>query len=376
MRLGLFRGRKKEMKNFTFYGLPTNEGLASAHGLQVINVTTTLGELVDAFPIHESERDEELLQRKLTNSRSDNIKNYLLEREDAIFPQLAGFVSSQAISETVHGMFRKITLSADAQRMLVDGQGRREGGRKAMLECPELAEMTVDLKLIVLNTATLLESANIIRQVFSDYHKNVVKPNSSINLFFDSAKASSAFYVRSLKYLEDCDTAFAKQISRDGANDRFYTLAQYKTFVEKLTGMTSKEMDKTMLDESVSEMWLRVIASFVSHLENEAFEGLFEKSAKADVTAQKKSNLVCCAIGLEALGRVGNLIIDNALAEQVKPDFTILGGLSELNMDREAGIWQNSVILDGKILKGSAAKLSMKMAVHLRLQMSDKFLGI
>lgn len=375
MRLGHLSGVGNIMKTFTFYGMPTTDGLATAHGLTIVNVTTTLGELIDAFPIHESERDEDLLQRKLTNNRSDNIKDYLLTRKDAVFPQLAGFVTSHALSEDVHGMFKKVVLPENAERMLVDGQGRRDGGRKAIEERPELAKMTVDVKLMVLNTDDLLSSAQIIRQVFSDYHKNVVKPNSSINLFFDSAKPSSAFFVRSLKYIEDADTLFAKQVSRDGATDRIYTLAQYKTFIEKLTGMTSKEMDKAMLDTQVLDMWLRVVASFISHLENEAFPQLFDVQ-KSDVSVLKKTNLVCCAIGLEALGRLGNLIIDNALTAQEKPDFSVLEGLSTLSMLRDEKIWQGSVMLDGKILKGSAQKLSMKMAVHLKLQMSDKFLGI
>lgn len=363
--------------NFEFYGMPSHEGLSHTHQLQIINVTTTLGQLVDAFPIHDADKEEHLLQRKLTSSRAKKIKEYLLTRNDAVFPQLAGFVTSHGAVEEVHGMFRKLSLPESAQRMLVDGQGRREGGMLAIKENPALRSMTVDIKLIVLRTDTLLASADIIRQVFSDYHKNVVKPNSSINLFFDSSKKSSAFYVSALDALEKRGSMFAKQVSRDGSTDRIYTLAQFKVFIEKLTGMTDKQMDDTFEDEDVRDMWIRIVDAYVNAIESKAFPDVYSHITNLqEMKDFKKNHLGCCAIGIEALGRLGNLIIDTALAQQSKPDFDQVSDLSTLDMSRDAANWQGSVMHEGKILKGSAKKLATKLALHLKIQMTEKFLEI
>ena len=371
------RGWIYKMNAPTFFGMPTCEGLGLTHQIQIINVTMTLRELVDTFPIHAANDDSDQLQRKLTSSRAKKIKQYLLEREDAVFPQLAGFVTSHTLVEDVHSLFRQVIIPDIAERMLVDGQGRREGGMLAMEEKPELGDMTIDMKLMVLKTDTLLGSAHIIRQVFSDYHKNVVKPNSSINLFFDSSKKSSAFYVSALEKLEARDSLFAKQVSRDGSTNRLYTLAQFKVFLEKLTGMTDKQMEITFEDEAVRDMWLRIVDEYARQVETNAFPDVFNGiSTTEDVKTFKKSHLACCAIGIEALGRVGNLIIDSAIAKQQKPDLSLISGLSDLDMDRNADIWQGKVMLDGRILKGSAKKLATKFAFHLELGLTEKFLEI
>ena len=361
-------------KTVNVLGFAGNEGVGTT-----FNVTITFAQLISLFEVHQCESDDERLQRELTKSRHKNITDYLVNRDDTIFPQLTAFFTNQVKVKPVSitgAKLASLTLSSDAERMLVDGQGRLVGTDGALAARPELATRTVDIKIILANGPTLLEDASRIRQVFTDYHKNVVKTNSSINLFFDSSEMSSRFVVDALEALEKANCTLSQHVARDGRTTHIYTLAQFKTFLRVFMAKTDSQINAEFQDEQLRTMWLSLIVDFARQIES--LFPVFSDASSGRITNKeaKEDSILCCAIGLEALGRVGNLVIDNSIKSSVKPDFTILEPLVEMDMSRVAPHWQGKVMIDKKIIKGSARTLAMKLAVKAQLQMTEEFMGI
>lgn len=371
-----------EIRCFT----PTNKDL-SCHVVsgqdgvgRTLTATLTYEQFVEFFNIADISIDEHAkLQRDPTRSRVKNIREYLVERQNTYFPGINAVVTQveveylDVISLNDVSRIGVMTLKAGVERMLFDGQGRRLGIEEALALKGSLKGRTVTITFLETQTDTLEQGRDMIRQLFSDIHKSVVKPNSSINLFFDSSQRSSTFVMAAYEKLKAGTSGFHNYISLDGNQKRIWTLAQFKTFLRKFTGMTDNDMNNLLEDDELVTVWLKYIDVLCTQLSALAvFSSLDDSQMMSDA---KYDNLLCCAIGIEALGVVGRVIIDNAIRLSEKPDFASLSKLSTLDLSKENDAWVDQVISkERKMIKGSASKFAMHLASHCDIPLSTAFI--
>lgn len=363
------QGLDRNMKFLAFLG---NEGIG-----QTLNITLTFGQFTELCTVVQYDDDEERLNRDLTKSRQSGVQDYLTGRDDTVLPQVC-LVCTHWDIKPIPGYVNlvEVTIPAGAERALVDGQARRIGVEGSLSIKPELANRTIDMKALCTHSDTLKEKAGFIRQVFSDYHKKVVKPNSSINLFFDSSEQSSTFVVDTLRCLEKEGNPLASQVSKDGQSKKIYTLAQFKSFIREFTGKSDREINEEFKEANVRELWMNMISSYLSVV-TQTFNVFEQVESLSQVNEAKKENVLCTAIGIEALGRLGNLLIENAVRDNKRPEFLEVTKLSEIELGRDADTWVDSVVSkDGKMIKGSAREMAIKLALTAQIMPTQKFLGM
>lgn len=357
------------------HGISGNEGVGT-----VVTSNITYDQFCTFFNIAGVDiAEHEKLQRDPTDSRMRNIRQYLTTRQNTIFPAVT-CVATELFFEpldipSLNGVSQMgvLRLPATAERMLIDGQGRRLGIEAAMDILAALKTRTIDIKFVETNSETLLDAKLMIRQIFSDFHKKVVKPNSSINLFFDSSEKSSTFVVRAYEYIREHGLLWDGFISLDGSTDAVWQLAQFKTFLRNLTGLSDKEMNSILENPAHEEMWLAQLGSYLQVLKDiPVFRGLSEGTI--DLKTAKHNNILCCAIGIESLGLVGKFLIDLALKRNTKVDWQYAGGIASLDFSKTNEMWVNQVVTSaGKMLKGSASKMAFLIASELCIPVSSEF---
>ncbi|MUJ20355.1 DNA sulfur modification protein DndB [Aliivibrio fischeri] len=333
--------------------------------------------LVDIAPIDLAPEDK--LQRDPTPARIKGISNYLISRKNTIFPEIilgitkANFESMAVDTKT--GMeIGHIHLDADTPAILVDGQGRRLGIESAINTFPHLASNCIDLKIIVTETTSITEAKGLLRQVFSDLHKKIVKPSGSTNLYFDRAVNSSNFLASTLESLKSKNSeaiTFFNLISIEGKNTHPYTLAQLSKFVQCFTGMSLSEQNKTFNDDAVFEFNQRIVRLYLNQI-LQTFPELTTLIGKKEVTQGRELSIIPTAIWLEALGYVGRSILYKSILYKKPVDFSVLNHISNFNFSRANPVLSGVVIHDNKIIKSSAKKLAMILIDHLGLPLDPK----
>lgn len=378
--------------DLTVESLRGNEGVG-----EVYNTTITFEQLLKYFNVATTSFDEiDKMQRDPKRTRQRNIGNYLLSRKNTIFPALTAVVNRIITTRPVpNKRMSMVTLPAHAQRMLIDGQGRRLGVEDAFKvltsglfdgytpeECQarleELKTHTVDLKIVPTNTDTLLEAKEMIRQIFADYHRNVVKPAKSMNLFFDTSVASSRFLMEAYRAVQELSPGAERLISLEGNKARVWDLSQFKTFAQRMTQMTEKEMNTLYPDNpELMDMHVQLLLELFNQL-------LLSTPAFADMIngrlshTEGRSTLVhCTAIGLEAIGYVGAMLLSQAMTAgtfEMSSIFDPLSRLSHIDFQRSSTLWRGLVLdVDGNIIKGSALPMARVIALNVGITIPAEF---
>ncbi|MBY0417419.1 MAG: hypothetical protein K2W88_05080, partial [Pararheinheimera sp.] len=154
------------------HGIRGNEGIG-----QVITSNLTYEQFCAFFNIADIDAEEsEKLQRDPTALRKRNIFQYLTNRNNTVFPGVTCVATEVRFESlgipTLNGVSElgTVTIPATAERMLIDGQGRRLGVEEAIAIKEALKTRTIDFKFISTNTDKLIEAKGFIRQIFSDFH--------------------------------------------------------------------------------------------------------------------------------------------------------------------------------------------------------------
>ena len=170
--------------------------------MRVLGVSTyegvmTFAELATHLSIEENSDSlsEQLKkQRDVDKSRVSGLKDYWGKSTGTVFPNMT-FFANRLEELDHHSISDKIIVTAklnkNADRFICDGQGRTTF-IKELLSDPKNAQYsghTIALKLIITHTEDLRtpKAVKIIRQVFSDYHVSLKKPNKSVSKYFDTS---------------------------------------------------------------------------------------------------------------------------------------------------------------------------------------------
>ena len=316
--------------------------------------------------------EREKLQREANAPRVKGIYEYLINRDDSIFPSACLVVSEldqESIGIEMGGVeIIKGLIPSHADRLFIDGQGRLSGIKMALKVKPELKDLHLDIKVIVVKTNTIRESSQKVRQVFSDFHMRLSKPNKSQNIFFDAATASSRFIKELLNITDKRGVEFGKAIALDGKikHGQLYTLANVKDFIAIMVGEKNiNKLNKTLDCEDNFNLYLALISDYIIGLYSELplarIQGI---ESKTEWKCSLDDCVVTCAIGLKALAYLGRSLIEDALAKE----------MSELNMaaleafprmpiqNKEAALW-----VDNEIYKISEGKTTIVRASEKKL---------
>ncbi|MEE7516358.1 DGQHR domain-containing protein [Vibrio cholerae] len=164
--------------------------------VRIFEGIVTARELVDHFNL---ERDSTVYseyqkrQRDLEKSRSNKLIQYFEDREDTSLPSIVIFISHLVDEEETKVRNRDMVLAklpSDADRLIADGQNRRNLYENILKSQSWRATETLNVKFICVDSPdkSLENYGFIIRQLFSDFHFNLKKPSTALNLYFDSSQ--------------------------------------------------------------------------------------------------------------------------------------------------------------------------------------------
>lgn len=324
--------------------------------------------------------ERERLQRDAEKPRIKKIENYLINRENTVFPSACLIVTELKLEPLVEGCneIMRATIPHTADRLFIDGQ-HRVGGISSSVEIkPELANYHLDVKIIVVPTKTIRESAAFVTQIFSDYHMSQKSPNTSQNIYFDNEGYSSLFAKELLEMCNKLDINFDKAVAVNGKvkHGQLYTFAIMLDFVSIMIGENNKEkLNELLADEATYNLYLMLITDFLGGLyKHLPFNKIQSMENRAEWKAATNGCVLTCAIGLKALAYFGRSLIEDALEKEVSElDLSTISKLSELPLEEKSSkVWIDSEIYQVideklKIVRASEKRLGRLMCNKARV---------
>lgn len=288
------------------------EGIGNTYSTKL-----TYQQCADFFEV-EDERipERERIQRDAEKPRVNNIITYLTMRSNTVFSSACLIVTELELEEVFSGntpVFKAV-LPKLADRVFIDGQGRLSAIKQAILQREEIATHHLDVKVVVVPTKTVRESASFVCQIFRDLNL-AKKPNTSQSIYFDSELPSSRLAKDLLN--ETAKFGFGSAIAVNGKikKGQLYTLANFTDFIQIIIGEKNKtKLNNVLSESSTYELYLKLISIFIEGFYTNLSFNQIQKSEQ-----WKESQEECvltCAIGLKALAFVGRSLIENMLINE------------------------------------------------------------
>jgi DGQHR domain-containing protein len=361
--------------DLTMFVQQGNEGIGLNYSVKL-----TYQQCADFFELEDRRiNTRQRLQRDADKGRVSDIVEYLINRNNTFFPS-AILVVTELDMELLHAdanLYRAI-LKANTDRLFIDGQGRLAGIKEAILLRPELANYTLDVKIIVVKTETIRESAKFVTQLFSDLHLGLKKPNSSQSIYFDSESSSSRLACQLLETTSQIGVRFADLVAVNGKlqTGQIYMLANLVDFIAIMTGVSGKKSLNDLLDdESHYALYMTLITQYIGALFKVLpFEQTLVQCDSNKWKEELKSNVFYTAIGFKALAYIGRSLVEDALHNEMSSlDMTALSGLANLPYTRpDDQLWIDKEIYQViqnklKIVKSSEKRLAGVVCQKIRL---------
>ncbi|HAU9839259.1 DGQHR domain-containing protein [Vibrio cholerae] len=379
-----------------------NEGL-SKKNVRIFEGIVTARELVDHFNI---ERDSTVYseyqkrQRDLEKSRSNKLIQYFEEREDTSLPSIVIFISHLVDEEETKVRNRDMVLAklpSDADRLIADGQNRRNLYENILKSQSWRANETLNVKFICVDSPdkSLENYGFIIRQLFSDFHFNLKKPSTALNLYFDSSQPYRKLLDKFLS-IEVHGFPLKRFISTTGklTPHSVMLLNQLLEFISVCIGKSSSSINKLLktkpeVADMIFQRYSAVVQSFFNLcplylLGTEGFrkdDTMFEKFIFAKAFAWTARSLVEQIID-EFLFEHGGVNGDNT--ESISLDFSPLKAIEKLPLlDMTNEFWvqagavvksvdQNTEEPKFKMNRGSEKLLARALCRRCKIQPSSE----
>jgi len=290
--------------------------------------------------------DDELMpelraQRTLNKSRVPEIARYIVNNKDsytfsAITASIDGPISFSPVGHDSSAAFRMGTLnvSMDARFIVNDGQHRRAAIEAALISAPELADETIAVVFFV------DRGLHRCQQMFADLNRYSVRPSASIGILYDHRNAAS----KVVKHLSLTSSVFKNLIETERStlsarSRKLFTLsALHFATVELLTDAQIE--DFPMASQRSQEYWELVAAQIP--------EWGYVREAKMTAGEVRKDFIHCHAIVLQALGRTGRALYEQAPTEVSKR----LQRLRKIDWSRSnASSWEGRAMIGGSMSK-------------------------
>lgn len=270
-----------------------SDGLSqSTEAIETYETSITFGEFADYFSAELNSDEDGIeettkIQRDITKVRTDSILKYLKTRTDYSFPGIILVVSELGETKPLAIQSSRTLVStsipATSQRAILDGQGRHSAicrYQTELLENGDLAlynalrSSTLSAKLVVCNSAIHEPSTrSILRQVFSDLHLKLRKPNTSLNLYFDSKNAFNRLIdTIAQKVTVNSEGDFSRAIARNGAlkNGKLWKYTDLAILIERSMGLSKARFaDLLEREDDIQKYGTKIsmiLAEVMSHL--------------------------------------------------------------------------------------------------------------
>ena len=357
-------------------------------GVETYEGTLTYRELADHMPV-EANSDvlpEELkCQRDVDVTRVNGLKKYWTTSAGAVFPSMTFFASN--INVVAHHSVAgkalvEAVLDADTDRFISDGQGRTTFIKWLLgtKDAQSAENYTIAFKLVVTKTDSLLDpfAVKVMKQLFADYHRNLVKPNKSVSKLFDSSTPFARLQ-RELLSTQFGSKSLGERIALHGKIKRgtLWTFDQFTTMLGKFIGFSATQANKELAEETVynhllslCQAWLRKVGQILPSdmLDTDNFMEVHEAS------------MYTKAIFASALGYVGKSIVEEMLQNE-SLTWEVLAPLSMPISDKEDKFWQLSKITMNdagriKIIKATDRRLGSLICRELRILSLNPYFDI
>ena len=295
---------------------------------------------------------EQRAQRKLREARVPDIANYILENRDTyVFSSITVSVGGRvrfipSPAEGSDGRLGKLYIPLDAPILINDGQHRCAAIRQAFEKDPTLESERVSV--VVFEDRGLERS----QQMFADLNKHAVKPTRSLGLLYDHRDTYARFVLTMIK---DVDV-FAGRIELERTNishrsRNLFTLNGVADATRYLLRMKPKT--KSIAGERqrrAVEFWNSVAANIP--------EWSLLMEGRITTAEMRKGYVHAHTNMLNALGLAGHVVLKMDGWQDV------LRGLQKVDWRKGSPVWQDKIVMDGRMLKN---RLGIKRAANALL---------
>ena len=282
---------------------------------------------------------EQKAQRKLRESRVPEIANYILENRDtyvfsSITVSVGGrvrFIPSPGLGSD--GRLGKLYIPLDAPILINDGQHRCAAIRSAFERDSSLEGERVSV--VVFEDRGLERS----QQMFADLNKHAVKPTRSLGLLYDHRDTYARFIVTMIK---DVDV-FAGRVELERTNishrsKKLFTLNGVADATRHLLRMKAKTKSIAAEKQKLAvEFWNAVAANVPEW--SLLMEGRITPAEMRKGYVHAHTNM------LNALGLAGHVVAKRGDWRET------LRGLQRVDWRKESPVWQDKIVMDGRMLK-------------------------
>lgn len=293
-------------------------------------------------------------QRKIRDSRVPKIASYILDNPDNyIFSAITVSVDKKVTFEPAKGEgsdseVGKIIIPSNAKILVNDGQHRCAAIRNACFHNANIDSERIAV--VVFEDRGLKRS----QQMFADLNKHAVKPTKSLGLLYDHRDTFARFIVT----LADDVEIFSNRTEMEKTNisnrsRNFFTLNGIADATRQLLKLKTKSISKEKQKLAV-EYWNSVAKNIPE------WHALMEKQITA--SELRKEYVHAHTNILNALGIVGYILTQRADWKQK------IKKLQKIDWRKTNPLWQDKVVMDGKMLKN---RLGIKRAANAILESLD-----
>lgn len=262
------------------------------------------------------------LQRELVKSRSTGIRQYLLNNDDHIFPELISIsklIYAEQLQPFEANLF-KITIPAESFRYLVDGQGRLVGIKEAMALSSKFLNQSIDVKFV------LSESVQRDSQLFADINSTPIAPNKSQCAALDSRLVINNFAKRMIMEIEGLSSLIdfnKSSVTSSRTSTALWTLNQFISFLLIVIGGTSKSCQTLLDDDAKQVSWIEFMRKYFDQLMlNPQFACAFNLEISA--RDSRRETIVGTSVFLKSLGIMAKVLAMNFI-HRGKADWSAFG---------------------------------------------------
>lgn len=364
--------------NLTLAMFKSKEGITQ-QDVDTFEGVMTFKELADSFGIEPNSDlvDEKYKrQRDVDTRRINGFKSYWGSSKATVFPNITIFVNEIDVIKEVDLVGKTLvsaSLKPESSRLISDGQGRTTFIKwlLAQEQMTEFESHTIAYKLIVTNTPTLTceKSNTLIKQLFSDFYSNIVKPSQSISKYFDSSTPFSRLMNALLEIQLDDSHQLKDVISLNGKIKRgqVWNFVQLNSLVQKFLKVTPATANKQLADEQIYTCTLELCSNFLKQIFSQI---PFRELETDNYLAVHEKVMYTKAVFANALGFVGRSLLDEMLID-CKRTWDELS-LELILKDKLDKFWLTSKVTlndEGKItiIKGTERRIGALLCRELRI---------
>ena len=309
--------------------------------------------------------DEELVpelraQRILNRSRIPYMAQYLLDnKKDYVFSAITASIDGKVafVPFGENGEISRIgTLKIDMNSKFIinDGQHRRAAIAEALKKEPRLGDESISVVFFI------DKGLKRCQQMFADLNRYAIRPSKSLGLLYDHrdeiAQLTKMLAIKSTTF---ADLVEMEKSSLSPRSRKLFTLSAIHSANNAL--LNGKQI--TDVEEATN-----ISIQFWNEVGKHIKEWKWVKDSKITSGDIRQDFVHCHAIVLQALGTMGNKLLNLPKAEQKKR----LKLLEKINWKRSnSRIWEGRAMIGGRIQKGSnnviltANYLKKKLGIEL-----------